>query len=92
MRVELSLLIPGRPVKHLYAEVSLDPSQVGAPDLLAGRLLGFNKEDWIELPVSERAADNSENTGLHVTVMYRGRRYKFTRLESDGTIELAKDW
>ena len=50
----------------------------------------FHKEDWISL--FDRSADSAVRVRSDVSAYFESKRYKFSRLESDGSFELAKDW
>lgn len=67
-------------VMTVKAETSLGPAvDEGYPDCLTGKLIGMTPEQFREIAF-----------GKDVEVGFGGKRYRFSRLEQDGTFELRK--
>lgn len=90
MILQLDIAIGTSTIKQVKVETNLNPDQVDWPDSITGILLDFEKKDWVAL--FEPAADGPAVVRQDVTVGFKGKRYKFSRLESDGSFELKKDW
>jgi hypothetical protein len=90
LRCQLHITTGTGPIRQVEAETDIGPAQVGWPDSISGKLLDFHKKDWVGL--FERTTDGTVTVHHDVAVSFRVKRYKFTRLESDGTFELTKDW
>jgi len=81
MPVEESLtVIVGNAQRHYAAEMTLDEFLL--TDSIEGRLL--------RVPIGELFTLKYGN--VKVTASVRGKRYKFERLEKDGTFALRKDF
>ncbi len=66
----------------VMAEINLGPSpQLGLLESFAGKLVGLTRRLFDQLKF-----------GQDVVVGFEGKRYKFSRLEKDGSFELQKDW
>jgi hypothetical protein len=65
---------------NLVAETNLEARPLGFPDAFGGTLLGAQE-------LLHEIATND-----YVEVGFLGKRYKFTRLEADGTFEVRQDW
>lgn len=69
-------------ISVIRAETDLGPSpQLGIPESIRGKVVGLTTEELVDLQF-----------GSDVEVGFEGRRYRFTRLDKDGTFELQKDW
>ena len=66
---------------HLTAEIGLEERPIGFPDSFGGKLLGATPELLLEIATNDFAE-----------VGFLGKRYKFTKLEQDGSFEVRKDW
>jgi hypothetical protein len=82
MKHTLSITMGRNPVWRTMAETDLrDFPLIVHLDSVQGQLLGLSKEELLRLKFDES-----------VMVAVSGRRYKFDRLESDGTFKLRKAW
>lgn len=69
-------------VETVIADMEIGPSpQMAFPDSLDGKLVNIKPELLQQLKF-----------GRGVDVTFSGRSYRFSRLESDGSFELRKDW
>jgi hypothetical protein len=69
-------------ITTVMAETNLGPSpQLGFPESIEGKLVGLTPQLLNQLKF-----------GQDVEVGFEGKRYKFSRLEKDGSFELQKDW
>lgn len=67
-------------VMTVKAETSVSPAADEAyPDCLTGKLIGMTPEQFREIAF-----------GKDVEVRFGGKRYRFSRLEQDGSFELRK--
>ena len=66
------------PIIKLMAD--MEPPQIDYPESMAGKLLG----EIVNNGELERFRKSNPT--------FEGKRYKFSRLEADGTFELRKDW
>jgi len=82
MKHALSITMGRNPIWRIMAETDLRDFPLAVhPDFVQGQLLGLSKEQLLRLKFDE---------GVMVAVS--GRRYKFDRLESDGSFNLRKAW
>ena len=65
----------------LTAETGLEERPIGFPDSFGGKLIGATPELLHEI-----ASNDFTEVG------FQGKRYKFTKLERDGSFEVRKDW
>lgn len=69
------------PVRIVKAEIDLDEAALCLhPDSIEGTLLGLGVDELLKLKF-----DDSATVGVYA------KRYKFTRLEKDGTFTLRRD-
>jgi len=75
----LNIITGNNPVREVKAETNLGPSpQLDVPELITGQLQ-LNETEALKL-----AASTGKEAG------FEGYRYRFERLEKDGTFELAR--
>jgi hypothetical protein len=77
-------VIVGTAQHQFMAEINLP--EVDWPDSIEGRLLGASVVDLLSLNFGGQFG------GEPVTATIRGKRYKFERVEKDGTFKLQKDF
>jgi hypothetical protein len=69
-------------ITAIVAEADLRQySEHGFPESFSGELVGVTPEQLLYL-----------RFGSGIEVGFRGKRYKFSLLEKDGSFELSKDW
>jgi hypothetical protein len=90
MILELSISAGAGPARFVKAEINLDSAPTGWPDSIPGKVLNFPKEDWVDL--LDRAQDGTSTVRQDVSATFKGKRYKFSHLDSEGVFELKKDW
>lgn len=78
MEYELRVTIGTEPIRLVRAEVSGAP-EFARPTILSGKLL-------------EEKAILLQFLNSNSNVVFKVWRYKFSRLESDGTFDLTKAW
>jgi hypothetical protein len=82
MNHDLHIYTIGEDSRVIKAETDLGEFPLSPhPDSVKGRLLGLTAEELHRLSVDKS-----------VTVGVSAKRYKFVRLEKDGTFTLRKDW
>jgi hypothetical protein len=100
MLLQLSIYIPGQPVKYAMAEIDLDAAQVDRarafpPDSISGKLVDSRTEEWLKDLEQTEAGTPTIGQEANVVLaeedsgrLVNGRFYKFTHLGDDGAFGL----
>jgi hypothetical protein len=78
MEYELHIAVPNHPVIRVV-KAAIESLPQSTPPTIFGRLLNVTLLELLKL-----------DSGEDVTVIFKGRQYKFIWLENDGTFELQR--